>query len=334
MSSLSGESRRLQVAPLDPSTYQRHPIHGAERIWPETNCYADLLIELVHGLGFDPVAMLPFTLAIDFEGDQWTFFKPPHADLYELYGFDIQELAVWRPVVDHVAEQVAAGHPVLVELDSWYLPDTSGSSYRSAHTKSTVGVMDIDVPKRRMGYFHGASYYALEGDDFRDIFLMDGAPHERFLPPYFEYVKWRQGFTAPTGARLVEASLALIPRHLARAPRTNPFTRFRERFTADLEWLMKAEIGVFHAYSFVTLRQYGACYELSETYLSWLAGQGVDGVAEAAAAYRQIAESAKAFQFQLARAMARKRPLDMAPIDAMGEQWQRAMDGLRARFDR
>jgi len=333
MCSPSDKSRRVQVASLDPTTYRRHPIHGENRTWSETNCYADLIIELVHGLGHEPAAALAFTLAIDFEGDQWTFFKPPHADLYDLYGFDIQELAVWRPVVDHVVEQVGAGHPVLVELDSWYLPDTSGSSYRLAHVKSTVGVMDIDVEKRRMGYFHGAGYYALEGDDFRDVFMLDGAPHERFLPPYFEYVKWRRNFRPPKGTALVDASLHLLKKHLARVPRDNPFTLFRERFSADLEWLMKADIAVFHAYSFVTLRQYGACFELSETYLRWLAAQqGVEGVDEAAEVFKGISDAAKAFQFQLARSMARKKPLDLAPIEAMGAQWQRGMDLLQARF--
>jgi hypothetical protein len=332
MCSPSGESRRVQIASLDPSTYRRHAIHGENRTWSETNCYTDLLIELTHGLGHEPTASLAFTLAIDFEGDQWTFFKPPHGDLYELYGFDIQELAVWRPVVDHVAEQVEAGHPVLVELDSWYLPDTSGSSYRLAHTKSTVGVMDIDVARRRMGYFHGAGYYALEGDDFRDIYMLDGAPHERFLPPYFEYVKWRPGFQPPRGAELLEVSLTLLRKHLARMPAVNPFTRFRERFSSDLDWLMKSEVTQFHAYSFVTLRQYGACYELSESYLRWLSAQGVEGLEEAADAFRQISEAAKAFQFQLARSMARRRPLELAPIDAMGALWQRGVERLRARF--
>ena len=98
MSSVSADTRAKQVAPLDPATYVRHAIHGEDRTWTETNCYTDLVIELVHGLGHDPVAMLPFTLAIDFEGDQWTFFKPPAADLFDLYGIDLQELAIWRPL--------------------------------------------------------------------------------------------------------------------------------------------------------------------------------------------------------------------------------------------
>ena len=46
------------------------------------------------------LAVMPFTLAVDWEGDQWTFFKPPHSDLRTLYGFDTQELNVWRPLVE------------------------------------------------------------------------------------------------------------------------------------------------------------------------------------------------------------------------------------------
>src|SRR4051795_7634725 len=126
-----------QILPLDPTRYQRHPIHGADRHWAETNCYVDVWVELLHALGFEPIAALPFTLAIDFEGDQWTFFKFALADLHELYGLDVQELAIWRPLVAHIEEQVTLGRPVLVELDSFHLPDTAGSAYRIAHVKST-----------------------------------------------------------------------------------------------------------------------------------------------------------------------------------------------------
>lgn len=325
-------SRRLQVAPLDPATYRRHPIHGAGRTWAETNCYTDLLVELLHGLGHEPAAMLPFTLAIDFEGDQWTFFKPAPADLYELYGLDLQELAVWRPLAEHIAEQVEAGRPVLVEVDSWYLPDTAGTAYRLAHTKTTVGVNAIDPGARSLGYFHNAGYFTLEGDDFRDIFQLEGVPHERVLPPYVEILKARPGFEPPRGAALAEASLALLGRHLGRVPAANPFIRFGARFAADLDWLMKSGIERFHAYSFATLRQYGACFELAGTYLRWLGAQGVDGLEASAGALEAIAQDAKAFQFQLARAMARRKPLDLAPLAAMGERWERAMAPLAARF--
>jgi len=122
-----------------------------------------------------------------------------------------------------------------------------------------------------------------------------------------------------------------MQRHLARAPRTNPFGRFRAQFERDLERLMASDIAAFHAYSFATLRQYGACFELGETYLGWLGDNGVDGLAEARAALAEIAQTAKTFQFQLARSMTRRKALDLAPIDAMGAAWDRAMGALQAR---
>ena len=332
MSSISADPRAHRVAPLDPATYRRHPIHGEGRTWAETNCYTDLLVEMLHGMGHEPIAVLPFTLAIDFEGDQWTFFKPPLGDVLELYGIDIQELAIWKPVVEHVVEQVAAGNPVLVEVDSWYLPDTAGTAYRLAHQKTTVGVNEIDVDAGRMGYFHNQGYYALEGRDFRELFLLDGSPHQRMLPPYVEFAKRIANFQAPRGPALVEASLAILKRQLARAPRSNPFTRFKERFAGELEGLLAADIALFHMYSFATWRQFGACFELAETYLRWLGDKGVAGLEVPCSSFQLISQGAKAFQFQLARAMARKKALDLAPLDAMGAQWEIAMTLLTSRY--
>lgn len=326
MCSPSAESRRAFVAPLDPATYRRHAIHGDGRVWAETNCYTDLLIELVHALGHEPLACLPFTLAIDFEGDQWTFFKPAHAELRALYGLDVQELAIWRPVLDHVVEQVQRGNPVLVELDSFHLPDTAGTAYGLTHAKTTVGVNEIDAGLRRMGYFHNAGYFVVQGDDFDRLFEAKG------LPPYVEFVKRREGFEPPTGAALVAASLDLLRSNLAHVPQRNPFHAFRQRFEQDLAWLLQAPIERFHAYSFATLRQYGACFELGETYLRWLGGHGIEGLAQPAGALHDIAETAKTFQFQLARSMARHKPLDLAPIDAMAARWDDAMGTLRQRF--
>lgn len=318
-----------RIAALDPSTYQRHLIHGENRIWAETNCYSDVVIELLHGLGNEPIAALPFTLAIDFEGDQWTFFKFPDADLLELYGLDIQELAVWRPLVDHIAEQVAVGRPVLVELDSYFLPDTVGSAYKLAHVKSTVAVNEIDIERRHLGYFHNQGYYALAGVDFSDLFQLEGLVHERMLPPYIEFVKTRPAFVTLTAPQLLDASLSLLKAHLARVPRNNPFVQFKARFAQDLEWLMTANMESFHAYSFATLRQYGACFELSETYLRWLGEQGVKELEMALMSFQKISQTAKTFQFQLARSMARKKPLDLTPLDMMATQWEAGIDAMQ-----
>ena len=313
---------------LDPATYRRHAIHGEDRAWAETNCYTDVLVELLHAMGHEPEAMLAFTLAADFEGDQWTFFKPRACEISDLYGLEIQELALWRPLADHFAEQVGSGNALLAEIDSFYLPDTAGTAYRNTHTKTTIGVNQIDVEGRRLGYFHNAGYFAVEGDDFDELLQTRGLPNARVLPPYVEFVKQRPGFSPPKGEELTRRSLALLDRHVARAPRDNPFPRFKARLASDLGWLMSAELDRFHAYSFATLRQFGACYELAATYLRWLAARGVDAVSEPAALMQQIAEEAKAMQFQLARSMARRKPLDLEPIDRMGNLWQRAMHPL------
>jgi hypothetical protein len=317
-----------QVLPLDPATYQRHAIHRGDRIWAETNCYVDVWIELIHALGHEPIAALPFTFAIDFEGDQWTFFKFPLLDLYDLYGLDVQELALWRPAVAHIEEQVGRGRPVLIELDSFHLPDTAGTAYRTAHVKSTVAVMEIDVAQHVLGYFHNQGYYHLEGDDFVDVLRLREPREDIVLPPYAEFVKVRD---RPDGD-LAATSIALLRKHLRLVPRANPFVAFRARFERDLAQLLEESLDTFHAYSFATLRQYGACFELSATYLQWLAVHGEAGLDDATRAFLDIAESAKTFQFQLARAMARRKPLELAPLDAMGERWEQGIATLKGRY--
>jgi len=88
------------------------------------------------------------------------------------------------------------------------------------------------------------------------------------LPPYVEIVK-RRG-AAFRDRDLLRASLRLLRRELQRLPETNPFKAFKARFAADLAWLANEPLATFHRYSFATLRQFGACYELAATYLQWL----------------------------------------------------------------
>jgi hypothetical protein len=320
-----------QILPLDSSHSPRHLIHGADRDWAETNCYVDVWIELLHALGLEPIAALPFTLAIDFEGDQWTFFKFPLADLYELYGLDVQELAIWRPLVQHIEEQVARGHPVLVELDSYFLPDTTGTAYQREHTKSTVAVNEIDVGHQRLGYFHNQGYYHLQGADFVNIFHLQGPSDPARLPPYVEFVK-RPVTSALKGSDLLATSMQILQRRLRRMPKTNPFESFRNRLEADLQWLTHETMEVFHQYSFATLRQFGACYELSATYFRWLQAHHVRELEEPIAAFADLSTGAKTLQFQLARTIARKKPLDVSVLDQMALRWQAAVASLQATF--
>lgn len=320
-----------QVLALDPAGYQRHRIHGDKRIWAETNCYVDIWIELLHAWGFEPIAALPFTLALDFEGDQWTFFKFPHGDLYQLYGLDVQELAVWRPLVAHVEEQVARGRPVLVELDSYYLPDTAGTAYQRDHVKSTVAVVAIDVPGRRLGYFHNQGYYHLEGADFVNVFRLGGPPDPAVLPPYVEFVK-RRSQPLLSGDELVLASLRLLRHQLRRLPEVNPFAQFKTRLEADVQWLRDAGLETFHLYSFATLRQFGAAYELAATYLQWLHERTGKPLETATVSFTYLSETAKTLQFHLARSIARNKPLDLSPLDSLAQRWQTALESVKEVF--
>src|SRR5579863_3124462 len=178
---------------LDAGSYQPHAVHGADRTYAESNCYTDIIIELLHGRGDEPLAALGCLLRTDFEGDQWTFFKPPPEDLEGLFGIDIHEMQPYRPLPRQIAEQIDAGRTIIVELDSFHLPDTAATSYRSEHVKSSVAVEAIDPQASWMRYFHGAGLHELDGADYAGVFRLGGLPSPDVLPPYTEIVRFDAG---------------------------------------------------------------------------------------------------------------------------------------------
>jgi hypothetical protein len=322
-----------QLWPLDPATYLRHPLHRSNCAWPESNCYVDLWVELLHTTGVEPMAALPFTFAVDVEGDQWTFFKFPLADLYTLYGVEVFELNVWRPLIGHIEEQLVLGRPSLVEVDAFHLPDTTGACYHVEHVKTTIGIQALDADARRLGYFHNAGYYELEGADFAGVFRLEGhVTNPEFLPPYVEVAKLR---TRPplAGRALVATSLELLGAHLARGPRDNPFRRYATRLPADLQGLAGAPLAQFHAYAFATFRQCGAAFELGGAYLRWLQTNGEQGLDQIAVACDAIATTAKTLQFKTARFVSAHRPFDPEPmLETMATAWDEAMTRLAERY--
>lgn len=324
---------RICVRPgLDPANYPRSVLHGEDQLWVEKNCYVDVCIEIVHAFGLEPRAMLPFTVAIDFEGDQWTFFKPSHHEMRELYGVDIQELTVWKPLIEHAQEHMAAGQMISTEADAWWLPDTSGTDYRTNHVKTTIVLADLDLDARRLGYFHNAGYYQLEGEDFERTFRLNQAPDPTFLPLYAESVRFERLVRRPT-AELLEMSRALWRSHLQRVPRTNPVERFRERFERELTTLQERGLAFYHAWAFATTRQLGAAAELSLRNLQWLRDNGTGGLDEAIAAFDTIAGSSKSFILKGARAVNSRRAFDgTAMFTEMASAWQRGTDALHSKL--
>ena len=310
----------------DPETYRPHALHDAERMWPETNCYVDLWIEVLNAFGAAPEAMLGFTLVQDFEGDQFTFFKVPLEDLETLYGIRCTELAIFDRVEDHVATQIARGRLCLVEMDSFYMPDTRGVAYRQEHGKTTVAINRLDVAERRLDYFHNAGFFRLEGEDFDGLFHRNDGPEDLPFLPYTEFAKFPE--QRADEAHLRREARRLLSLHFARRPAENPVAAFAKVFPQQVEAVADRPFGFFHKYAFNTLRQVGANFELAGSHLDWL---GTDK--DAADAARKISETAKSVQFQLARAVTRRKfdPLATA-LDPAIEAWDHLMARLATRI--
>ncbi|RNI21186.1 DUF1839 family protein [Flexivirga caeni] len=316
-------TRVLAIAGDD---YRAHPLHSTGRIWTETNCYADVWLEVLHSLGLDPMVAGAFAVSADFEGDQWTFFKYPEADLRRAYGIDVHEMNPWRGVLQHVVEQLELGRLMTVEADSFYLPDTRGVSYQLEHVKSTIVPNEVDVNGRRLGYFHNAGYFELSGGDFDGVFRLGDHAEPGALPPYTEIIRLESMHRLPDDAAL-DVARTLLAEHVTRRPGANPVIRMANRMAPDVDWLRNQPPQMFHLWAFGTVRQCGACAELAGAFLIWFADHSSNPLAkEAAQHWMNLAEHAKSLQFSVARA-ARGRQIDLEPLTAqMAAEWDSAQD--------
>jgi len=306
---------------LEASSYQPHMVHGPGRSYPETNCYTDIIIELIHARGDEPLAALGYLVRSDFEGDQFTFFKPPPEDLETLFGIDIHEMQPYRPLPTQISEQIDAGRTIIVELDSFHLPDTAATAYGRAHVKSSAIAEAIDADECFLRYFHNAGLYELEGDDYRGVFRLDGEPAPDILPPYAEIVRFDAG-PRLEGEELRAASRELLRRHLRQRPRSDPFARFGEQLERELPELLAGDLEAYHAYAFASVRMIGAAFELAASHAEWLLGTDA---AESTEAMQAIIDNCKVLSFRLAR----RREFEPGElIESLGASWSRALDTL------
>lgn len=320
---------RLELAPLDPAAYQSHPLHAGEADWSETNCATDMWIEILHSRGLDPVAGLAFSVGTDFDGEQWTMFTYPEEDLRALYGIEVHELNVWRPLVDHLEDQLRLGHLVPVDVDAYYLPDTREVTYRLAHQKTTVAVQMLDREDRALGYFHNAGYAELYGDDFEAVLHLGehATPLAVAIPPYAMVV--RLDGAVGNSEDLVDRVVERLSIHLDRRPIDNPVARLGKRMAEDLPRIAAEGMDAFHRYAFGSCRHLGANGRLAAAFAEWLgvhdphADRGA--LSEVASLYRSISSGAKAAQFTLARAAA-GRSIDLAAVTAsLAAAWDQAV---------
>ncbi|HUN43590.1 MAG TPA: DUF1839 family protein [Acetobacteraceae bacterium] len=295
--------------------------------WPTTNCYIDAWMGILRSWNLDPLAGLGVTVAQDYEGDQFTFFKYLHEDLETLYGVVVGELNIWHALEVQLAAQVQMGRLVLVEVDGFYLPDTRATSYRSQHIKTTIGIDSMDLAAGRMTYFHNIGHYGLSGQDYAGVFrrLPGQDAADDALAPYVEFVRRR--FQPLRGNSLTDAAMRLLRRHMRRRPEENPIRCYRADFQQQMDWLM-AHPDRFHDYAFSVFRQLGANFQLLASHLDWLESRGF-GFGEARAAAETISANAKALQFKVARIASRRRfdPCT-AVFDALEANYETAMGSL------
>ena len=306
---------------LSPASHVPHALHSGTRDWPETNCYVDVWIEVLAALNEDPTAALGFTAAQDFEGDHFTFSKFPLEDLFLQFGLEVQELALYDTLETHIVEQASRGRMVIVEVDGFFLPDTRGTSYRAEHTKTTIAVNRIDPARRELDYFHSAGFFTLSDEDYDAILRGEGP-----LFPYAEFVKFerRKRLDAAT-------SLLTLRRYVERRPLDNPIAAFRDRVRDQAAAAAEKPMSFLHKYAFNTARQLGMNFELLGSHLAWLDGMGA-GWAKLQLSIegcRALSSGAKTFQFQLARAVARRRFDGIETlVDPLVGHYEQVFDGL------
>jgi Domain of unknown function (DUF1839) len=238
-----------------------------------------------------------------------------------LFGVDIHEMQPYRPLPVQIAEQLEHGRTILVELDSFYLPDTWATGYRSGHVKSTVAVDTIDPESETLRYFHSAGLYDLDGEDYRGVFRLSGDFSDDVLPPYTEIARFDVGEPLE-GEALRQAAFGLLRRHMRKRPANNPFERFGAQLAGELPVLLSGGLDEYHAYAFATVRMAGSAFEIAAAHARWLLGADGESAAEAMG---EIVDGCKALSFRLAR----RREFDPQPrVDALADAWSRAMEEL------
>jgi hypothetical protein len=320
---VAGVSGAVALFGCDPATYRPHPVHAGDRTYVETNCYSDVLIELLHARGDEPLAAMGSAVRLDFEGDQWTFFKPAPGDVERLFGVDIHEMQPYRSLPAQIETQLRAGRTIVVELDAWHLPDTAATSYRAEHVKTSIAVEAIDRDAELLRYFHNAGLHELRGEDYRGVFRLDGKSDPAILPPYAELVRFDAGERL-AGDELREASAGMLRRHLSLRPATNPFPRFGVALERDLPPLLEGEAADYHAYAFATVRMVGSGFELLAAQAQWLLGAQAEPIV---APMGEIVDGSKLLSLKLAR----RRAFDPGSvIERLAAAWEEAMKGLDA----
>jgi hypothetical protein len=272
--------------------------------------------------------MLGSLIRLAWEGQGFTLLKARYEDLDMLYGLDVHEMLLYRPLPEHIAEQLAQGRFLGFEGDVYYLPDMAGVAYREEHANGAVLPTSIDLVGERLSYFHGTGHHELSGEDYRGLFRQLEHFTGDVRDPYTELSVFRPCPGADDPARLRALAGQLLVRHAARRPPENPFLAWGESLGADLERLAGVTNEPSQGYAFVSARMAGATCELLADHLEWLLG---DPGRPAAEPLRRIAQGCRTLTFRFAR----RRVFDFAPaVDELAVAWRESMEALAPALDR
>ena len=329
----------------------REPGGGAVP-WPANGGRLAAWVEVLASLGLDPHPLWAAAVALDFEGDQCTAVEPSRDELRALYGLDVHELVVWRPLAEHAIEHLAAGRALVVEADAFWLP--VDAEYHRNHVKRTIVLNEVDLDARRIGYFHDAGYAEARGDDAVHLLgLEDDASEleaiadwrgarvaqvgaaavalaEGRLPPRAQFVRADRRVARST-EELRMLALHHLGNHLAFRPAANPLRRFAARIADDLPLLREYGTAYYEDWASCTVRGFGGAFDLAARGLAWQEESGDSGLRDAARTFEQLARDATALDQKLGRAATSTKSADTKKLlETMAQGWDGAMAALDA----
>ncbi|WP_186304520.1 DUF1839 family protein [Kocuria palustris] len=322
----SATAHGLGVVGLSAAGFEQHRLHRDESVWSNTNCYLDVWIELLHGLGHAPEPMFAAAVAAAAQTTQFEFLKVEHRDLEEVYGIRVGEHDIWLGLQEQVLQQLDAGHAMLIEADAFWLPDTRGVSYGIEHTKTSIVVLAADPPAQELVYLHNEGLHRLGGEDF-DRVLGPGRADGIVPSPYTELIRL-DGLRSPDEVDAVAATRRLLRLHASRAPRENPAEQLMAILRARFEWLGGRGMDGYHALCFETTRQLGVVAMLAAEACRHAQDPALETAAQN---WTAVSEEAKGLQFQLARvARGRASASIEATMGSIADRWAAAAGALSA----
>ena len=317
-------SARLGVPALTPSGFRPHPLHREDSTWSNTNCYLDVWIELLHGLGIAPEPLFAAAVAADAQVEQFEFLKLEHRDLEELCGIRVGEYDIWQPLDQQVLTQLRAGNVMIIEADAHWLPDTRGVSYGLEHVKTSIVVLEADAAARRLVYLHNEGLHELDGEDY-DVVLGQRRGEGIVPAPYVELVRLGR-LRRPDPARARAETARLLRTHARRAPEANPAAELMGILRSRFDWLAETGMDGYHAVCFETTRQLGVVAMLAAEACRF-SDEGK--LMPAAEAWDRVSSEAKALQFQLARVARGRRSAALeTAMSSIPRQWESAAEVL------